>query len=113
VSSRRLGARELVDLALDEDSYTSWDAPPVTPVETTDEYAAELAAAGQRSGVDESITTGEGSIRGRRVGAVLREELPQVLRQPREPRLAARHDRYRKLGLPGPRPSHLGADDVS
>jgi acetyl-CoA carboxylase carboxyl transferase subunit beta len=36
----------------------------------------------------------------RRVGEVLRQELADVLGQPREQRLARRHDRYRKLGLP-------------
>ena len=44
----RLSAAELLDLVLDEDSWTSWDvAPDRTGV--SPEYAAELAAAQERS----------------------------------------------------------------
>ncbi|MDQ4086290.1 MAG: acetyl-CoA carboxyl transferase [Actinomycetota bacterium] len=71
--SRRLGARDLVDLVLDESSYKSWDAPPVAPAELSESYAAELAEARQQSGVDESVVTGEGRIRGRRVAVVVCE----------------------------------------
>ncbi|MGH3387101.1 MAG: carboxyl transferase domain-containing protein [Nocardioidaceae bacterium] len=34
-----------------------------------------------------------------RIGAVLREELSGLIRQPSEPRLRQRHERYRRLGL--------------
>ena len=40
----RLSAAELIDLVLDEGSWTSWDVPPVRG-EVVAEYAAELAAA--------------------------------------------------------------------
>ena len=66
---RRLSARELIELVLDEGSWSSWDSPPdrtgVSPA-----YAAELAAAEERSGVDESVLTGEGRMHGRRVAVV-------------------------------------------
>jgi acetyl-CoA carboxylase carboxyl transferase subunit beta len=70
---RRLGARELLDTVLDEGTWVGWDtapdqsAPPDTP------YAADLAAATARSGCDESIITGEGRIRGRRVAIIAGE----------------------------------------
>jgi acetyl-CoA carboxylase carboxyl transferase subunit beta len=66
---RRLGAHELIDLVLDEGSWSSWDTPPVRR-EVAPAYAAELAAAAERSGVDESVLTGEGTMRGRRVAVV-------------------------------------------
>ena len=66
---RRLGARELIGLVLDEGSWRSWDTPP-DRAEVSPEYAAELAAAAERSGVDESVVTGEGLMHGRRVAVV-------------------------------------------
>jgi acetyl-CoA carboxylase carboxyl transferase subunit beta len=68
----RLSATELIDLVLDEDSWTSWDtAPDRTGV--SEEYAAELAAAQDRSGADEAVLTGEGLMRGRRVAVLMGE----------------------------------------
>jgi acetyl-CoA carboxylase alpha subunit len=70
--ARRLSARELIDLVLDEGSWSSWDTPPdrtgIAP-----EYAAELDAATEKSGVDESVLTGEGRMHGRRVAVVASE----------------------------------------
>ena len=70
--SRRLSARELVDLTLDEGSFRSWDSEPirVPGAEDGTPYAAELALAREKSGVDEAIITGEGRIRGRRVAVI-------------------------------------------
>ncbi len=67
--TKRLGARELVDLVLDDDTYVSWDAPPVD-VGATGKYADELAQAQEKTGLDEAIITGEGRMRGRRVVVV-------------------------------------------
>ncbi|WP_370247342.1 carboxyl transferase domain-containing protein [Nocardioides sp.] len=68
----RPSARDLIDLVLDPGSWTSWDtAPDRTGV--GEEYAAELAAAARRSGVDESVLTGEGLMRGRRVAVLVGE----------------------------------------
>lgn len=62
----RRTARELIELIADPGSYASWDAPPVEP-ELGETYLAELAAAAERAGTDESILTGEALIDGRRV----------------------------------------------
>jgi acetyl-CoA carboxylase carboxyl transferase subunit beta len=69
----RLGARELIDTVLDPGSFTSWDGPIIRPAGLDPRYAADLAAAEQRSGADESILTGAGTIQGRRVAAVVNE----------------------------------------
>ena len=65
----RIGALELRDAVLDDGSFSSWDAPPV-PVATNDEYRRELAEAAARTGLDESVVTGEGRVFGRRVAVV-------------------------------------------
>ena len=65
----RIGALELRDAVLDEGSFISWDAPPVR-VATNDEYRRELADAAARTGLDESVITGEGRVFGRRVAVV-------------------------------------------
>ena len=65
----RLSATELIDLVLDEGSWTCWDTPPVRgPI--SEEYAAELSAAQHQTGLDEAVVTGEGMMRGRRVAVV-------------------------------------------
>lgn len=71
----RLSARDLLGLVLDEGSFTSWDAPPVAvaPERDTPAYAGEREAAAAASGVDESIVTGRGAIRGRSVAVVAGE----------------------------------------
>lgn len=63
---RRLSARELIGLIADPGSYVSWDAAPAEP-ELGDAYREELSAAAAKSGVDESIVTGEARVEGRRV----------------------------------------------
>ena len=68
----RLSARALIDLVLDEESWTSWDVAP-SRAGVSEEYAAELAAASERSGVDESVLTGEGTLRGRRIAVLVGE----------------------------------------
>lgn len=65
----RLTAPELIGLIADKGSYRSWDDSPAEP-HLGPEYAAELAAAAERSGVDESIITGEALIDGRRVALI-------------------------------------------
>ena len=70
----RLNAHELVDIVLDEGSFLSWDTTPVRPAGgISDDYAAELDAAAQKSGVDEAIISGEGTIDGRRVAVIAGE----------------------------------------
>ena len=71
-ATARLGARDLIRLVLDEGSWTSWDTPP-DRTGVSEEYAAELAAEQARSGVDESVLTGEGLMHGRRVAVMVGE----------------------------------------
>lgn len=68
----RLSARDLIALVLDEGSWESWDSPPDRS-NHPDEYAAELAAAAAKSGVDESVLTGSARLRGRRIGVLVGE----------------------------------------
>ncbi|ANH37485.1 Acetyl-coenzyme A carboxylase carboxyl transferase subunit beta [Nocardioides dokdonensis FR1436] len=68
----RLTSHDLIDLVLDEGSWTPWDEAP-TYGEISEQYAAELAAAREKAGTDEAVVTGEGLLRGRRVAVVLGE----------------------------------------
>lgn len=68
----RISPEELIALALDPESFRTWDRPlPRLAIEGR--YADELAAAKVKSGHDESVITGEGTIDGRRVAVVLSE----------------------------------------
>ncbi|WP_067815768.1 carboxyl transferase domain-containing protein [Actinomadura kijaniata] len=71
--TERAGARELVERVLDEGTWRSWDAAPRRVAEPGSAYAAELAAARERSGCDEAVITGEGLLRGRRVACIASE----------------------------------------
>ena len=68
--SGRLTALELADLVLDEGSFTRWDTAPVERGAVDPSYAAELAAARDKTGLDEAVVTGEGRIHRRRVVVV-------------------------------------------
>ncbi|WP_232807073.1 acetyl-CoA carboxylase carboxyltransferase subunit alpha/beta [Geodermatophilus chilensis] len=67
-----LDARALRDLVLDPGSWQSWDAP-ITIGDVPESYAAELARAAERTRQDESVITGEGRLRGRRVAVIAGE----------------------------------------
>ncbi len=67
--TRRLSATELIGLITDPGSFLSWDAPVAEP-DLGEEYRRELDAAQDKSGVDESILTGEASIGGHRVALI-------------------------------------------
>ncbi|MGY1615737.1 carboxyl transferase domain-containing protein [Geodermatophilus sp. SYSU D00691] len=69
---KRLDARTLRDLVLDPGSWKSWDAP-VQRRDVDPDYAAELAAAAERTRQDEAVVTGEGTLRGRRVAVIAGE----------------------------------------
>lgn len=69
---RHLEAAELIAAVLDPGSFRSWDAP-VTDPDPSPEYRQELAGARAKTGVDESVLTGEGLIRGRRVAVIVSE----------------------------------------
>ncbi|WP_067963240.1 carboxyl transferase domain-containing protein [Nocardiopsis trehalosi] len=65
----RYTAHRLLEGALDAGTFRSWDTAPVD-VRPDPAYAADLAAARERSGCDEAVITGEGLLRGRRVAVV-------------------------------------------
>src|SRR6478672_1285416 len=97
----RLSAADLIDLVLDEGSWTSWDVPPVREG-ISEEYLAELAAATEKSGVDESVLTGEGLMHGRRVAVVVGEFafLAGSIGRASADRLVAAIERSTREGLP-------------
>src|SRR5262245_34329116 len=99
--TRRLSATELLDLVLDDGSWSSWDIPPEYAA-ISDEYAAELADARERSGVDESVLSGEGRMRGRRVAVVMGEFgfLAGSIGRASADRLVAAVERATREGLP-------------
>lgn len=68
----RRSALEVLTTVLDADSFVSWDEP-VQRGQIDEEYAAQLARAEQRSGVDEAVITGEGRLDGRRVAVAAGE----------------------------------------
>ncbi len=70
--AERLSSRALVELVMDEGSWVSWDGPPDRG-DVSEDYAAELARAEERAGTDESVVTGEATLRGRRVAVVVGE----------------------------------------
>ncbi|MHA7179720.1 carboxyl transferase domain-containing protein [Arthrobacter sp. MDB2-24] len=70
---RHLTARELIDAVLDAGSFSSWDSPIPIPASASSSYQEELRRAREKSGVDESVLTGEGSIHGRRVAVIVSE----------------------------------------
>jgi len=65
----RIGALQLRDAVLDEGSFRSWDSPPLE-VDANEAYRLELAEAAAKTGLDESVVTGEGTVFGRRVALV-------------------------------------------
>jgi len=97
----RLSALELIELVLDDGSWVCWDTPPsygaISP-----EYAADLAAAVEKSGVDESVVTGEGTVRGRRVAVIACEFrfLAGSIGQAAATRLVAGIERATEEGIP-------------
>ncbi len=65
----KISAREFFDGVLDPGSYRSWDREPIE-VAVSPGYRSALAAAAERGGTDESVLTGEGLLRGRRVAII-------------------------------------------
>ncbi len=68
----RLAAAALIDLVLDDGSFESWDVPPEHG-DVSEEYAADLARARERSGCDESVLTGTATVGGQRVAVLVGE----------------------------------------
>lgn len=97
----RLSAHELIDLVLDEGSWVSWDTPPSYGA-ISESYRAELERAREKSGVDESVVTGEGRVRGRRVAVIACEFgfLAGSIGQAAATRLVAGIERATAAGIP-------------
>src|SRR5712675_1217812 len=66
----RLGAHELIDVLVDEGSWTSWDGVLAAPAASA-EYVEQLARARARTGLDEAVLTGAATIRGRRIAMLV------------------------------------------
>lgn len=64
-----MDARQLLDVLLDTGTFYPWNAPLPDPRPDT-AYAADLAEARRHTGLDESVITGEGLLRGRRVAVM-------------------------------------------
>ena len=69
---RPLPAREVLRQLLDAGSFRSLDAAP-DDAGASPAYRAELAAAAAKSGTDEAVVTGAGTISGRRVVVIVSE----------------------------------------
>ncbi|WP_261792438.1 acetyl-CoA carboxylase carboxyltransferase subunit alpha/beta [Arthrobacter sp. PM3] len=98
---RRLDAAGLIAAVLDPGSYRSWDTAVTDPAPDA-AYREELAAARAKTGVDESVLTGEGRIRGRRVAVVVSEFrfLAGSIGQAAAERIVAAVERATREGLP-------------
>lgn len=67
----RLSSAQLADMVLDAGSWVSWDVQPEQPyAKDHPEYAETLAQAQAKTGLTESLISGEGKIRGRRVAVI-------------------------------------------
>ncbi|MFD8380236.1 carboxyl transferase domain-containing protein [Streptomyces sp. NPDC059679] len=65
----RTSALQLIETVVDPDSWRRWDEPVDITTDDPD-YRADLERARERTGLDESVITGEGRIEGRRVAIV-------------------------------------------
>lgn len=72
---RRAAALDVVDAVVDPGTWLGWDEPVTALPGYLDDpgYRADLARARERTGLDESVVTGAGRIRGRRVAVVAGE----------------------------------------
>lgn len=70
-------ALDLVRRVVDEDSFRPWDDPPLPPLglhgEPSADYVQQLADARTKTGLDESVLTGEALLGSRRVAIVVCE----------------------------------------
>ncbi|WP_039795174.1 acetyl-coenzyme A carboxylase carboxyl transferase subunits beta/alpha [Nocardia araoensis] len=97
----RTSARELLEQLLDKDSFVSWDRPPVT-VAASPQYRDALQKAAVAAGTDESVLTGEGLLRGRRVAVIACEFgfLAGSIGVAAAERIVSAVERATELGLP-------------
>lgn len=68
----RITAHQLIGAVLDRGSFQPWDAPP-RQIGAGAEYSRQIERARERSGVEESVLTGEGTLAGMRIAVILSE----------------------------------------
>ncbi|KUJ67274.1 acetyl-CoA carboxyl transferase [Streptomyces albus subsp. albus] len=68
-TNARASAMELIETVVDPGSWRSWDDPVAIRADDPG-YRADLERARERTGLDESVLTGEGRVEGRRVAVV-------------------------------------------
>lgn len=98
----RLGARGFLDAVVDPGTWRPWDAPPVQVAAPGSDYAGLLERAAKEAGTDESVLTGEGDLRGRRVAFVVSEFafLAGSIGVAAAERIVLAFERARRLRLP-------------
>lgn len=96
-----MSADDLIAQLLDPDSFQSWDRPAIEPA-VSPGYRQELVAAARRAGTDESVLTGEGLLRGRRVAVIACEFafLAGSIGVAAAERIVSAVERATELGLP-------------
>ncbi len=101
VTIRHLNATELIGVVLDGGSFESWDQPISDP-DPDAAYRADLEKARARSGLDESVVTGLGRIRGRKVAVIVSEFafLAGSIGQAAADRIVESVERATREGLP-------------
>lgn len=101
MTTSRPSARQLLALLTDPGSFVSWDAVPEHGA-IGEQYAAELAAAAQKSGADEAVLTGEATVEGHRVALVVSEFgfLAGSIGRATADRIVAAVERATATGLP-------------
>ncbi len=65
----KISAHDVLELVLDAGSFVSWDTAPVD-ARPNEKYRTDLQKAAEKSGVDESVITGVGTVRGRPVAVI-------------------------------------------
>ena len=97
----KLSATQLLNTVFDAGSFVSWDTAANEPDLGT-AYAAQLALARERSGVDESVLTGRAAVRGRAVAVIASEFsfLAGSVGQAAAERIVAAVERATREGLP-------------
>ncbi|MFD3810382.1 carboxyl transferase domain-containing protein [Rhodococcus sp. NPDC058639] len=69
MAGTKISAQEFIDNVVDPGSFTSWDTTPVK-VHADEKHQADLRRAAEKSGTDESVLTGAGTVHGRRVALI-------------------------------------------
>ncbi|MBF0660562.1 carboxyl transferase domain-containing protein [Rhodococcus sp. (in: high G+C Gram-positive bacteria)] len=69
MAGTKISAQDFIDNVVDPGSFTSWDTTPVK-VHADEKYQADLRRAAEKSGTDESVLTGTGTVHGRRVALI-------------------------------------------